>query len=360
MTPAHPRLLVATRLTGVFTHTYFEAPLAAAGTSCDVWHYQPRALKRWQRRLRRVLPEPLKPSWPASRTPDPSGYDALVIVRSLEDPLYELFRIARRHGVPSVYFVDDNFFVMRDSPHLARDWHVLHPEEYLRRMREQDLILCSTDALRDYLQPRVGDLRFAVHPPAIDTRRLAPFCEVPGGGLRLMHWGGAWRTAEQSFLEPVLVTLRDRHPDWRMFFQGPQPADPRFRDGFRPFASDYEQALAQCRERQPHLLLCPLIARPENLYKSLIKCLDAVQIGALPLLSNTPPYSALAGEAPELADLLVENEPAAWIERIEHVAADLDRHRAAYDALVRFVTSHHSAEQTGARLLGLIPPKRGG
>ena len=30
-----------------------------------------------------------------------------------------------------------------------------------------------------------------------------------------------------------------------------------------------------------------VIARPENLYKSLIKCLDAVQIGALPLFSNT-------------------------------------------------------------------------
>ncbi len=355
-TPRRLRLLVVTCLTGVFTHAYFEAPLAAGGARCDIWCYPPPPLERWQRRIRRLLPGPLKP-WRGAVAPDPRRYDALVILRSLEDPLYDLFRVARDHGVPSAYFVDDNFFVMQDAAHLARDWHVLHAEEYLRRMREQDLILCSTEPLRDYLRSRVGDTPVAVHGPAIDTRRPVPPLPALDDGLRLVHWGGVWRAAEQAFIEPVLLTLRERHPDWQAFFHGPQPADARFRAGFQPFEGNYRRALARCREQRPHLMLCPLVARPENVYKSLIKCLDAVQIGALPLLSDTPPYTTLAAEIPELSRLLVDNEPAAWVARIESVAADLQRYRALYDTLVGYVTSHHSAEQAGARLLRLIPPR---
>ena len=355
-----PRLLVATRLTGVFTYAYFEAPLAAVGASCRIWHYQPPALTRWRRRVRRSLPRPLKKRWPIVKVPDPGRYDALVVLRSLEDPLYELSRVAHRQGIPTLYFIDDNFFLMGDTAHLSRDWHVLHAEEYLRRMREQDLILCSTEPLRDYLQPRVGHTHLALHGPAIDKHRVVPTLSEFDGALRLAHWGGVWRTAEQAFLEPVLLRLLARHPDWQVSFQGPQPVDTRFLSSFQAFEGDYQQALARCRAQRPHLLLCPLIERPENVYKSLIKCLDAVQIGALPLLSDTPPYTALADEVPELAGLLVANEAEAWMERIESVAARADGARRLYDALVRYVTRHHAADQAGARLLSLMPLEAAG
>lgn len=351
-----PRLLVATRLTGVFTYAYFEAPLAAVGASCRIW-CEPHTLTRRQRRVRRLLSRTLHSLWPVIKTPDPGRYDALVLLRSLEDPLYELSCAAHRRGVPSIYFVDDNFFLMRQTAHVSRDWQVLHADEYLTRMREQNLILCSTEPLRDYLQSRVGDTPIAVHGPSIDTRRLPPSPPSLDGGFRLLHWGGVWRVAEQSFLEPALTTLLERHPDWQVFLQGPQPVASRFLASFQPFEGNYRQALARWRERRPHLLLCPLLSRSENVYKSLIKCLDAVQMGALPLLSNTPPYSTLAAQVPELTDLLVDNEPAAWVERIESIAAHSDRYRALYGTLVRYVTSHHSAEQAGARLLRLIPPK---
>jgi len=355
-----PRLLVATRLTGVFTYAYFEAPLAAVGASCRIWHYQPPTLPRWQSRVRRLLPRTLKKRWPIVKVPEPGRYDALVVLRSLEDPLYELSRVAHRQGIPSLYFIDDNFFLMSDAAHLSQDWHVLHSDEYLRRMQEQDVILCSTKPLRDYLQARLGHTRLALHGPSIDKSDVVPTLTEFDGGLRLTHWGGVWRTAEQAFLEPVLLRLLERHPGWRVSFHGPQPLSARFVATFQPFEGNYQQALARCRAQRPHLLLCPLIARPENVYKSLIKCLDAVQIGAVPLFSDTPPYAAIAEEVPELAGLLVANEPEAWVERIEWIAAAPDRQRAAYDTLVRYVTSHHSAEQAGARLLGLIPPKRAG
>jgi len=355
-----PHLLVATRLTGVFTYTYFEAPLAAVGASCRIWHYEPLVLKRWQRRVRRLLPGRLKSRWPALKVPDPRRYDLLVVLRSLEDPLYDVFCAARRHGVPSLYFVDDNFFLMGDAAHLSRDWHVLHAEEYLRRMREQDVILCSTEPLYEYLQPRVDHTRLALHGPSIEKNRVVPALPEFDGVLRSTHWGGVWRTAEQAFLEPVLLRLLERHPDWRVSFHGPQPADARLLSSHQAFETDYHRALARCRAERPHLLLCPLIARPENVYKSLIKCLDAVQIGALPLLSDTPPYSALAKEVPELAGLLVANEAQAWIERIESVAARADSARRLYDALVRYVTRHHGADQAGARLLSLMPREAAG
>jgi hypothetical protein len=206
----------------------------------------------------------------------------------------------------------------------------------------------------------VGHTRLALHGPSIDRNRVVPALPEFEGGLRLTHWGGVWRTAEQAFLEPVLLRLLERHRDWRVSFHGPQPVDPRLLSSFQAFEGNYRQALARCRAERPHLLLCPLIARPENVYKSLIKCLDAVQIGALPLLSDTPPYTALAEEVPELACLLVANEPEAWMERIESVAARADGARRLYDALVRYVTQHHGADQAGARLLSLMPLEAAG
>jgi hypothetical protein len=222
---------------------------------------------------------------------------AVVFVRALFsfEPWIE---IARRLGVPCYYFVDDNM------PLLASEYreYADYGEDALRRRLEPfSGVLVSTRALlEDFaarrLHPRLVYFPPVARVPADDESAAAP---SEPGRVRVGFFGGSHRT--RAFESHVLPAIRDvggRLP-LELVVVGAEPgsfdAGPATPVTYLPYEMSYDLALRRLAARRIDILVHPNGVSGNNRFKTLHVLINAMALGAAPVLSDGPPYDVLAG-----------------------------------------------------------------
>lgn len=254
----------------------------------------------------------------------------LVISRYIEPALLDFIREHRGRFRKIVYLFDDDLGAVRQTqglPQAYKDWILPFAEGPFRELLElaDTLVVTSPHLLDRY--------------PASRTRLLEPVFylgEVGAGHLdhhrdlntiRIVCSLTSTHQFDLAAIAPALGALLDRYPQVRLTVIGaPPPPELARRPGVlqipqRPWR-DYKRLLARTRA---HLSLAPLLDTPWNMGKSMIKLIDAVQMGAAPVFSDVAPYRRLIDDG--IHGVLAANDPAVWLERLSDLVEHPERLR---------------------------------
>lgn len=244
------------------------------------------------------------------------GGDVLVISRYIESELLACIREHRGRFRKIVYLFDDDLAAVRETqalPQAYKDWILPFAEGAFRHLLDlaDTLVVTSPHLAERYATPHTRLLEPVFYLGEIGAGQLEHYRD-----LRTIEIVCALTTTHQYDLEliaPALGALVDRFPQVRLKVIGCPPPPDLLRRGSVQYIPQspwpaYKRLLARTRA---HLSLAPLLETPWNLGKSMIKLIDAAQLGAVPVFSDVAPYRRLIDNGVQGG--LVANDPAAWL-----------------------------------------------
>jgi hypothetical protein len=250
-----------------------------------------------------------------------SGARAVIVVRELFE-CREVVRSARWLGRPVHYFLDDNFMVLREQhgPHspFVSGYTLPQVREALSRFAS---VLLATPGLVEYFKTHQLHSRLLEFPP-VAIARSKPADDVTGR-LRLAFFGGQHLHGPfLDFVLPALRRLAAQRPVRLHTFGLPAAVaqSPGLEVNALAYAPSYHRALATLAALGVDLLVHPAAAGlVNNVYKNPHALISAHMLGALPVVSNAPPYSGI----PLLAGrLLCQDTESSWFETLSRLASD--------------------------------------
>ena len=270
------------------------------------------------------------------------GASAVVFVRYLFDcldylgdeplPVARWLEWARKLGVPHYYFLDDNLMTLSREEAYRAAWGAFTDERLREELRSFSGVLLSSAPLIDYFKEHGLHDRIFEFPPigGAGLRRGVPARDRAGDRpLRLAYFGGGHRVGplEQWVLPAVarvaaekpvelLVTVSEERASGIQAFA---ESTPGVRFTWLPFSLSYEAALRRLADHAPDVLLHPSSVTANNRYKTLNVLLNALDLGAIPLVSDTPPYDGLRGHP---ALFLCADDPESWAKSLRAVRDD--------------------------------------
>ena len=265
---------------------------------------------------------------------------AIILVRGLFE-LDGVFLAARALGIPLYYFVDDNFILLRDqagpwSPYVRR----YSAATVRRRLRAFRGVLLSSDALIDYYRAQGLHHELTLFPPIEWRQRLSRPSVSPHsvsiaffGGLHLheMFW---------TCILPAVRRLASERPVTLIAagVTGTIAPSPGLSVVDQPYDTSYARGLRRLAETGVDVLVHPSAPSLDNgRYKNPHALISASAIGAIPVVSDRPPYSDLreAGVA-----LLCDDSPESWYAAFAQVGQPAQRVPIG-ERLANFCSSHY-------------------
>lgn len=279
-----------------------------------------------------------------------SGAEVVLVQRTALPPEHvsALLDAVAERDVPLVVELDDHLLLkgQTDGEYGA------HQESLRELLGAAALVTVSTTALAEALQG--GGARIEVVPNALDERLFLdgalgpPRGPQPGRGpVRLAYVGSTTHGRDLELLRPVMAELERRAPGrYLLEIVGVQPGDGDggwFERALIPDeAKAYPRFVRWLRALRPRwdIGLAPLVDDPFNTFKSDLKWLEYTGLGLPVLASDLAPYATIRdGETGRL----LADDPAAWADAIEELAASPGLRDEMADAAW--------SEVTGSRLL---------
>lgn len=238
------------------------------------------------------------------------GASAVVFVRGLPE-FADLVLLAERLGVPRYYFVDDHFMVIReqggDAAAFARD----HSQATVAGMLTGfGGVLVSTERLAADFRQRAIHERLELFPPVA-------IAAVPrrghGNAMRIGFFGGSHLHAMlHSTIVPAARELAASRPVTLVVVGGKDPIaeSPGLTVEHLPYQRSYLDGVRALGQAGVTVLAHPMApGLPSNPYKNPHALITAEAIGAVPVVSDTPPYASLRDRG---IAILCADDAAAW------------------------------------------------
>ncbi len=261
------------------------------------------------------------------------GASAVIVVRALlEWP--EIIRTARDLKIPLYYFVDDNFIVLRDQPGPAAQFLTAYSSDNVRTaLSAFDAVLVSSLPLAEY---------FTTHRLHDDVRLLPP--TLPGlalqsraahDSLTLAFFGGQHlHPVFFSMVLPAIRRLAESQPV-RLVAVGDFVIEgsPGLTVLVLPYSPSYAAGVQALSAVGVDVLLHPVApGQPNNEYKNPHALITALALGAIPIVSASPPYRELMQES---IALFCGDSEDSWYQALVQ-AAQPDARQASVEHLRRF------------------------
>ena len=273
-----------------------------------------------------------------------AGASALVVIRGLFE-FGDLVEAARALRVPTFYFVDDNFIVLRDHP----GPHARFVQQYSADRVRDALpgfagVLLSSRTLSDYFAEMNLHPRLLLFPP-IAASRSAAREPHDDGHLRVAFFGGLH--LHEVFLERVLPAIRRlaREQPLSLMTMGMEPIAPSkgLSVSDRPYQPSYAVAVEAMTAAGVNVLLHPVAdGLANNRYKNPHALITAHAIGAVPVVSNLAPYDALADDG---VALRCENSEESWYRALVQAGQGADYRAALLTRLADYCARHFDGRQ---------------
>jgi hypothetical protein len=282
-----------------------------------------------------------------------AGATAIVLVRGLFE-CAPLIWCARLLNIPLYYFVDDNFIVLREQPGAWSPFIARYSADNVRqRLRVFQGVMLSTAALLEYFEAERLHERLMLFPP-IEWRQVLAAAPPDHGGARIAFFGGRHlHDVLQRYVVPALHRLAAEQPVTLIAAGVDEPIAPA--PGLtivpQPYDQSYARGVRRLAEAGARVLVHPSV--PElrnNQYKSPHAVITARAMGAVPVVSDRPPYDdpRLAGAA-----LLSADTVDAWYAALTQALQPQRRHMIQ-QRLAAYCTSHAAGavnQQVAAEVL---------
>jgi glycosyltransferase involved in cell wall biosynthesis len=247
---------------------------------------------------------------------------AVVLVRGLFE-LGDVARCARALRIPLYYFLDDNFIVLREQGGTGAEFVTRYLVGDVRAaLRDFAGVLLATPALVSYFADEGLHSRLFLFPPVMGDSALAmPRADRPG--LTVAFFGG--RHLHRQLLDVIVPAIRRlaRQRPVRLLAAGlleSIPASEGLVVSQRPYDASYSRGLHALATEEVDVLVHPVAAgMVNNAYKNPHALISALALGAIPIVSNTPPYDALV---PDGVALTNEDHEASWLNSLTLAATD--------------------------------------
>lgn len=250
---------------------------------------------------------------------------AIILVRGLFE-LDGVFLAARALRIPLYYFVDDNFILLRDqsgpwSPYVRR----YSAANVRHRLRAFHGVLLSSEALMDYYRAENMHSELMLFPP-IEWRQQLSRRPASSPGVSIAFFGGLH--LHEMFRTSILPAVRRLALDRpvTLIAAGVNDAiapSPGLSVVEQPYDTSYARGLGRLAEAGVDVLVHPSAPGLDNgRYKIRHALISACAIGAIPVVSDRPPYSDLreAGVA-----LLCDDSPESWYAAFTQVGQPAQR-----------------------------------
>lgn len=292
------------------------------------------------------------------------GASAVIFVRALFEFSFWIEH-ARRLKVPHYFYLDDNLCELAKLPDHKAQYASYTIENMREMLKSFEGAFFSTPTLAAYFQKLKLHHSLLVLPPSLIPIALYDdvlFDTALLGELTIVFCGGNHRIGLlETIVFPAIVALSAEHPV-RLITVG---LDARVAEKLRENAKlrlftfeasdDYRLVIGRLKQTTVDIIVHPAELHPNNQYKTLNVLINAVQLGAVPVLSNCEPYCNLKhGDVAYLVDDTVD----AWKSQLRDIAEDDGRRAALLARLDEFVKTNYSVAAP-ARLIESLLSKHG-
>ena len=265
---------------------------------------------------------------------------AIILVRGLFE-LDGVFLAVRALRIPLYYFVDDNFILLREqagpwSPFVRR----YSAANVRRRLRAFHGVLLSSDELIDYYRAEHLHHELTLFPPIEWQQHLSRPSASPHA-VSIAFFGGLH--LHEMFWTCILPAVRRLAIDRPVTLiaagvNGAIAPSPGLSVVEQPYDTSYARGLRRLAATGVDVLVHPTAPGLDNgRYKNPHALISANAIGAIPAVSDRPPYSDLrqAGVA-----LLCDDSSESWYAAFAQVAQPAKRLPIG-ERLEQFCSSHY-------------------
>jgi len=249
---------------------------------------------------------------------EPQAGSLVVIVRYLDSGWKKRIEEKRDKLAGVAYFMDDDLFdigaiTTPPLPYAARMmWLAWRHKDWLKKMGAQ--LWVSTP----YLAKKYRDW----NPQLVEPAPLAGLLERRPV-VRVFYHGTGLHRAEIKWLAPVIAKVQKRLDNTTFEVFGRGAVERLYRRIPRTTVlhpTSWDSFRDHCAGKTFHVGLAPLLPHAFNAGRGYTKFYDIVRCGAAGIYSNVEPFASFVRH--ERDGLLVDNDPAAWVEAIERLAAD--------------------------------------
>jgi hypothetical protein len=247
------------------------------------------------------------------------GAETVICVVRTSTPAASLFvDELRAHGVPYVFYIDDNFWLLDPRTAIGRHYAQRSTREALESIvHHAAAVIVSTTALAEQLGPKTKrvvhldaavDLdKFPEPPPRSDKRIVMGFA------------GSMGRGADMAALAPVLMAALERHPHlWLEVIGPPFNLEGHDRALHFPYLDDYDSYVRFQHSRAWDFALAPLRGTPAQEYKTDVKYREYGAQRIPGIYQRSRPYAHVQ----EGVTGLTASSPDEWARAIDEFVAD--------------------------------------
>lgn len=267
---------------------------------------------------------------------------AVVFVRGLFE-FGNIARCAKALGVPLYYFVDDNFIVLREQGGIGAEFVMRYSAPEVRAaLHDFEGVLLATPALMSYFLERGLHSRLFLFPPVADAQRLAAPRRDPAA-TTLAFFGG--RHLHRQLLDTIVPAVRRlaRQRPVRLLAVGVTesiPASEGLSIRQQPYDESYGRGLRSLAAEGVDVFVHPVAAGVvNNAYKNPHALISAHALGAVPVVSNAPPYDSLGSDG---VALLSTDDEESWYRALNQAVTDDSLRSTLSERLSAYCAEHFS------------------
>lgn len=298
--------------------------------------------------------------YPSFHPQEMIGASAVVFVRHLTNltGLVPWIELAARLAIPHYYFLDDNFIVLSSAPEHRDELPEYTPDWVRKRLSTFAGVLLSTEALRDYFRRERLHETLLLYPPIArrpSIEEAEAFPPKAPGALRVAFFGGAHRIG--PFVDVVVPALARAAREFPLEVvaagsgEGLGGLSQAARVLTVPFETSYDVALSRFAKGEIDVLCHPSGENANNPFKTLNVLINAWAMGAVPVVSDGPPYDQLRGE---YVAVLCPNTSDAWLQALRKLRRDPGSRRRTSERLDRYCRSHFAGQENVEAIRGIL------
>lgn len=268
--------------------------------------------------------------------------DAMICIRNIQ-ALKPYLKVCEEFGIPCYYYIDDNFIEL--SKDYKKDFILskLAKEINYNSLKKFDGIFVSTQALLDYFRDKKLHENLLLMEPIIDIRNIQGFPKnKDNDNFTIAFMGGSIRMKVfQQIVLPALERLATiRHIT---VFYPEQKENYIERDNqiYKnlelveiPKSLSLDLTLFRYGAKKPDILIHCGPDIKNNVYKTENSLINAVQIGAVLVSSNIPPYRGQDNEKQRF--VLAENTEISWYEVLKSLIENPAKCKEIYENALEY------------------------
>lgn len=251
----------------------------------------------------------------------------------------KLLSLAKNRKIKLIVDTDDAFFDL-EKKHPNYKTHRTKHDALLSLVKNADQIWVSTANLKKYYQP-LTKASVQIVPNTLDYRvwkKNKPKNPPPDAPLKILYMGTATHSEDLKMITPWLDQTNNENPgSFEVFVIGIASSLPE-KSWLKPLkrapnSTIYPNFAKWIQKEGPFDLgIAPLLESRFNKYKSDIKCLDYIAVGAVPMVSDLDPY-----EKSDLDSFIIRsaNTRNGWVKSIEKILIDLSGFRQKRLSILR-------------------------